>query len=85
MALFVQKEISPHLVIHGGPVFNYLKTTYYKNNVQMPIGDLSATDTDEDQLYYTIKPLYTLSHSAPDRPHNIQTWIGLQAGISYPF
>jgi hypothetical protein len=84
-ALLVQKEIGPHIAVHAGPVFNHLKSTYYRNGTARPLTEIFPNMPDAGQTYYTIKPPYTLSNSAPDRTDNIKTWIGLQAGVSYRF
>ncbi len=85
LGLFVQKGLHARLAVHAGLVFNYLKITYYLNETPTTPGNFPPGSGDITQTFYLLKPAYTFNSAAFDKPENIRTWIGLQAGLSYRF
>jgi hypothetical protein len=86
LGLFAEKKLNDHLQLSIGIMPDYLKNTYYFNDVKTALQDAVPNVKDPEKRYYTIKPAYTLSHSFdPANPVSSATWIGFQIGLCYGF
>ncbi|PWV53277.1 hypothetical protein [Chitinophaga sp. S165] len=85
ISLFAQKNIAARWSVYAGPVFNHLKSVYYRNDWQINPAFINNFLIARDRDYMILRPPYTTSSTPPEKPENVKTWIGLQAGINYRF
>jgi hypothetical protein len=86
LGLFAEKKINDHLQLSIGIMPDYLKNTYYLNDIETALQTAAPRVKDPENRFYTIKPAYTISHSFnPTKPVSSSTWIGFQLGLCYKF
>lgn len=80
-ALLARKQLGGNWNVQFGPVFNMLRTSYYRDDE--PATPLVPTEL-ADIRFHAIKPRYTISDSySPDAPTSTKLWIGFQLGVYY--
>jgi hypothetical protein len=86
LGLFAEKKINDHLQLSIGIMPDYLKNTYYFNDIETALQTAAPYAKDPEKRYYTIKPAYTINHSFdPANSVSSATWIGFQLGLCYRF
>ncbi len=85
LSLQLEKRLNRRWTVAGGPVFNYLATTYYADGKPANFADHgTAAARLSDKTLYTLKPLYTITDSYDRaRSSNVKTWLGLQVSFFY--
>ncbi|HEY0609542.1 MAG TPA: hypothetical protein VGD35_07800 [Chitinophaga sp.] len=80
-ALLARRQLGKHWCVQFGPVFNMLKTSYYRDDEPAaPLVPAALADI----RFHKIKPFYTIRDTYnPSSPTSTKLWIGFQAGVYY--
>jgi hypothetical protein len=80
-ALLARKQLAGNWYVQFGPVFNMLRTSYYRDDeAAAPLVPTALADI----RFHRIKPLYTIRDTYnPGAPSSTKIWIGFQAGVYY--
>lgn len=80
-ALLARKQLGGNWYVQFGPVFNMLRTSYYRDDKPAtPLVPAALADI----RFHAIKPRYTISDSySPSSLTSTKLWIGFQLGVYY--